>query len=304
MTPTVLVTGATGRQGSATAYHLLAAKVKVHALVRDLSSPAAQELERQGAKLCRGSFDDTDSLKAAAEGTTAVFLNVSPTVAEPALELRHAENVIRAAKEAGSVNTIVYSSVSMTGKHESFPNWGPYYPMRWYWTSKADIESLVRSSGFKYWTILRPAYLMSNYLQPFAGIYYPELASRHTFLTAYDPNSSMTVVDPGDVGKFAAAAILDPEAYSRHEIDLGAEAFTPDGIAQSLSKVSGKDIKTEFYSDAATLAKSNPIIPAQLWANEVGYQVDFEALKRYPVKLTTFDEYLHNNTSAVQEAFK
>jgi uncharacterized protein YbjT (DUF2867 family) len=45
MTPTVLVTGATGSQGSATVRHLIAAKAKVHALVRNPSSAVALELE-------------------------------------------------------------------------------------------------------------------------------------------------------------------------------------------------------------------------------------------------------------------
>jgi uncharacterized protein YbjT (DUF2867 family) len=84
--PTVLVTGATGKQGFATARHLLAANVQVHALVRDPSSPAALELERLGATICPGTFEDFHSLKTAAIGTTAVFLNVSPTMNDPESE--------------------------------------------------------------------------------------------------------------------------------------------------------------------------------------------------------------------------
>lgn len=138
--PTVLVTGATGKQGFATARHLLAANTKVHAFVRDLSSPVALELDRLGAKLSPGTFDDIDCLKTAAIGTTAVFVNVSPTLNEPKLELRHAKNIIQAAKDASTVTSIVYSSVVMTGQHESFPNWGPDYPLCWYWISKAEID--------------------------------------------------------------------------------------------------------------------------------------------------------------------
>lgn len=60
MTPTVLVTGATGYQGSGTARQLLAANIRVNALVRDPSKPAALELKQLGEKICVGGFDDTE----------------------------------------------------------------------------------------------------------------------------------------------------------------------------------------------------------------------------------------------------
>ncbi|GMG25085.1 NmrA family protein [Aspergillus oryzae] len=304
MAPTVLVTGATGYQGFGTARHLLAAGIQVNALVRDPSKPKALELEQLGAKLCVGTFDDPDSLRAAVQGTLAVFLNVMPTFPDFSSELQHAKNVVNAAK-AGTVTSIIYSSVTMTGKHETFPGWGADYPMAWYWTSKAAIESLVRASGFRYWTILRPAFLMYNYLSPTADHMFPSLPSEHVFRTAYKPDSPMTILDPDDVGKFATAAILDPEMYNQHEIDLGAQALTPDEIARALSQASGKDIKVEFYTadKAASLSSVNPRITAQLWSNDVGYQVDMEALKKYPIKLTTFSEYLHREKCAVQKTF-
>ena len=305
MAPTVLVTGATGKQGFATVRHLLAARAQVHALVRDPSSPVSLELVQLGARICPGTFDDLDSMKAAAAGTTAVFLNVTPTIKEPELELHHAQNIIQAAKEAGTVTSIIYSSVVMAGKHESFPNWGPGYPSGWYWTSKAAIESTVRSAGFAQWTILRPAFLMGNYLSPAADLMFPDLPQRHTFLTAYEPDNAMTVCDPDDVGKFAASAFLEPERYNHEEVDLGVEALTSKEISQSLTKASGKDIKAEFYpaEEVAALSKVNPVVRAQCWANEVGYKMDFEALKKYPIKLTTFGEYLQREKGLVRNTF-
>lgn len=257
------------------------------------------------ANLCPGAFDVLDSLKAAAAGTTAVFLNVSPTIKELESELRHAKNIIQAAKAAGTVSSIVYSSVVMTGKHESFPNWGPDYPTGWYWTSKAAIESNVRGAGFAQWTILRPAFLMCNYVSPVADFMFPELPKRHTFLSAYKSDNAMTVCDPDDVGKFAAAAFLEPERWDHEEIELGVEALAPKEITESFINASGKDIKTEFYpvEEAAALSAVNSVIRAQLWENEVGYKVDFEALKKYPIKLTTFDEYLQREKGLVHNTF-
>lgn len=303
------VSGATGHQGGATARELLNSGVKVHALVRDPSSKSAIELQRLGALLFPGDFDNLPSLTAAMGGATAVFLNVmpvvsldeSPTVSDTKREVIHAKNIIDAAIASGTVTTIVYSSVTMTGRHEEFPNWGPDYPLAWYWENKAQIESLVRGSGLKYWTILRPAFLMLNYLLPKASYMFPDLVQRRVFLSAYKPSTAMTILDGGDVGKFAAAAIVEPLAFNRHEIDLGVESLTPAEIVRELSRASGKDISLQFYDEKEVeeRALADLLIQSHVWANEVGYQVNFKDLEKYPIRLTTFAEYLEKHRDEV-----
>jgi NAD(P)-dependent dehydrogenase (short-subunit alcohol dehydrogenase family) len=62
---TILVTGATGNQGGATARHLLADGWHVRALVRDDTTPAAAVLATAGAELVLGELDDRASCDAA-----------------------------------------------------------------------------------------------------------------------------------------------------------------------------------------------------------------------------------------------
>jgi len=62
---TILVTGATGHQGCATARHLLAHGAAVRALVRDPKSAAARRLASIGAELVVGDMDDGASLRTA-----------------------------------------------------------------------------------------------------------------------------------------------------------------------------------------------------------------------------------------------
>lgn len=300
------VTGATGSQGGATTRALLNAGVKVHALVRDPSSESAIELWRLGAKLFPGDFDNVSSLTTAMEGATAVFLNASPTLSDTKREVIHAKNVVDTAIACGTVTSIVYSSVTMTGKHEKFPNWGPDYPLAWYWLNKAEIESMVRGSGIKHWTILRPAKFMSNYHQLMASFMFPDLVQRRALGTACKPDTAMTVIDPNEVGKFAAAAITEPLAFNTHEIDLGVESLTSAEIVQELSRVGGEDIGLQFYSEeeAKRLASRDPRIHAELWANEVGYQVDFKELEKYPIRLTRFSEYLDKHRNEVLQTFR
>lgn len=293
-TVVAFVTGATGYQGGAVARSLLSQKVPVHALVRNTQAKAAQDLASLGAKLFKGDFEDTEAIKAAIVGTTAVFLNVSPTSQGDSAEVKHAQNIIDAANAAGTVTTIVFSSVTMTGKHESFPGWGPQYPLAGYWVNKAAVEELVRSSDIKHYTILRPAFLMHNFHLPVSGFMFPELRERHALKAAYNPDTAMTVLDSADVGKFASAAILNPDKFHGREIDLGVEALTPAQIADHLTKASGKEVSFEFMPEKEALeaAEQRPMYHAQLWANEVGYKVDFDALEQYGIRLTTFAEYL------------
>jgi uncharacterized protein YbjT (DUF2867 family) len=70
----VLVIGATGQQGGATARHLLERGRTVHALVRDADAPAAKALQEAGASLVAGDLDDPASLRVAMKGAQGVFL--------------------------------------------------------------------------------------------------------------------------------------------------------------------------------------------------------------------------------------
>ena len=69
----VLVIGATGRQGSAVARHLLKTGFGVRALVRDPQKPRARALAEAGIELVQGDLDDHASLERALYGTHGVF---------------------------------------------------------------------------------------------------------------------------------------------------------------------------------------------------------------------------------------
>lgn len=73
MTKTILVLGATGRQGGAAAARLLADGWRVRALTRNPDGPAAQALAKAGAELVRGDMGERASLDAAMQGVYGVF---------------------------------------------------------------------------------------------------------------------------------------------------------------------------------------------------------------------------------------
>jgi len=69
----IVVTGATGKQGGATARELLAKGHKVRALTRKPDSPAAREIATLGADVVAGDLDDAASLERSLAGAWGVF---------------------------------------------------------------------------------------------------------------------------------------------------------------------------------------------------------------------------------------
>src|ERR671917_192285 len=85
----VLVCGATGQQGGALARVLLDKGYRVRALVRRPDSPEARELERLGAELAEGNFEEPSTIEDAAKGMDAVFIVATPFEAGMEAESRH-----------------------------------------------------------------------------------------------------------------------------------------------------------------------------------------------------------------------
>src|SRR3712207_3013064 len=117
----VLVGGATGKQGGALARVLLERGHDVRAFVRRPDSPEAKELERLGAELARGDFDEPSTLEEAARGTDALFIVATPFEAGMEAETRHGIAAADAAKAAG-VSHLVYSSVANADKDTGIPH--------------------------------------------------------------------------------------------------------------------------------------------------------------------------------------
>src|SRR5690242_15778847 len=123
---TILVTGATGAQGGATARELLAAGYRVRLLTRNPASPAAGALTALGAEAARGDMDDAASLAEAMRGAYGVFSVQLPDTAGTDAERRHGRALVDAARAAG-VQHFVHTSVCEAGRHTGFPRWEEGY---------------------------------------------------------------------------------------------------------------------------------------------------------------------------------
>lgn len=290
MAPSFLITAATGRQGGSAARILLARGATVHALVRNRNSPAAVELETLGSVLFEGDFDNVPAIQAAAAGVTGIFLNLWPTP-KPEDQLSQAKSFIDAAKQANS-STIVVSTAFLTGRPEL---WTGVDGLEAYYTGKAIVEDAVRQAGLPSYSILRPSFLMHNYLVPDSQYHFPELAPKGILAHAYKAGRRMPHLDAADVGKFAAEALLNPEAFNGHEIELGFQNLTPEEAADAIRQVSGRPIPVHRRTDEEITAQRHLLhtLPFQELANEKDLTIDGEYLQnKYGVTLTTFQNFL------------
>ncbi|KIM99993.1 hypothetical protein OIDMADRAFT_42879 [Oidiodendron maius Zn] len=269
MAPKFLITGATGVQGGATA--------------------------QAGAILFQGDFDDTTAIKAAITGASGIFLNPFPTM-DPELSVRQAQNFIDAAIASKTIKTIVLSTAFFTAARDTI--WGstdPHRGLQHYYNQKIAIEGAVKSSGLQNYTILRPCFLMQNYLLPQAAFLNPELSSEGVLAHIYDKGRKMPHLDAEDVGKFAAAALLNPGKFRGEEIELGNENLTVEEVAAMMKLATGKDvgIRKRSEEEAKRVWNQNPSLRFQGLANEVDLSMDGAALgKKYGIPLNSFEEFL------------
>ena len=288
-----MVTGATGYQGGSLARVLLAKGFNVHALVRDPSSEKAAKLKDLGAAIFKGGFDDTDVIKAAMSGVSGVFLNPFPTPMDPDLQVRQAKNIIGVA--VAEKCHLYLSSAVFTSHKEKWQGSGPKDFLYLYYSRKFAIEAEVRAAPLKSFTIIRPPYLMHNYLVPFSNFHFPELPSKGILKHMYEEGRTFAHLDSADVGSIAAAVLLNPEKYDKLELDIGAQNLNVEAAARIINKVSGRDdIKAEkvVIENFDTQTKTGLTWHYFANAQDVALDNRDEVEKLFGIRLTSFDEYL------------
>src|SRR5689334_17596214 len=145
---TVVVTGATGKQGGAVARGLLKRGHKVRAVTRDPNSSQAKALADAGATLVAASLEDTAGIRKALEGATSIFAMTTPFGGTDA-EIRQGVAAADAAKAAGV--HLVFTSVGSANRQTGVPHFD----------SKYEVEKYIAKAGVRA-TILAPVAFMEN----------------------------------------------------------------------------------------------------------------------------------------------
>jgi uncharacterized protein YbjT (DUF2867 family) len=264
-TKLILVTGATGQQGGAVARHLLKEPgFAVRALTRDASKPNSKALAQSGAQIFQGDMDDAASVKRALEGAWGAYSVQDFMTTGYEGEIRQGRTFADAAKSAG-VKHFVYSSVVSADQRTGLAHF----------ESKWQVEQHIAESGLNY-TILRPVFFMQNW-----GTFMREPILQGTLPLPLKPQTHLQQIAVEDIGAFALKAFRDPAKWSGRTIELAGEGLSMQQVIATLSRVLGRNVKyvpvpwEQFRQNAG-----EEMSKMYKWFEEVGYNVDIQALRR------------------------
>lgn len=278
----ILVTGATGNQGGATARALLARGEKVRVLVRDPAAPTAQALVDAGASVAVGDFTDRASLAAAMSGVDGVF-SVQPRADG---EEQWGAALADAAAAAG-VEHIVYTSVAGVERVRNLPGWG----VKW------QIEEHIRALGVPA-TMLRPVRFMEN-LPGVVDVATGEIRE----LWAADQPVQMIAVD--DIGWFAAAAFADPDTYAGHAWEIAGDELPHTEMVAAMHAATGREFTYIHESPeefAARRGYPGEFVRAAVEFLDDGWHADIPRLRSMHPGLMDFNAWLTHTGAAQLEA--
>lgn len=284
----VVVTGATGRQGGATAHRLLAAGRPVRALVRNTAAPAARALQAAGADLVRADLDDPSSLPAALEGATGLFA-VPPVAFGPAgtdteLEVARGRALADAAAESG-VEHVVFTGIASTPGRPGGSE------------GKKRIEDHLRERIGSV-TVLRPVRFMSNYLggTPLGIDGIADGVHRHLF----PPDEPVQIIAVEDIAEFAALAFDQPGRFAGRTLELAGDARTPAEAVAAISEATGTPVRYEQITAAETAAFPPEIARVrERWSAGSRWHADIEALRVIHPGLRTLADWLAESGTAL-----
>ena len=214
----ILLTGATGRVGRATASALLGANVPFRVLVRDASKFA---LVDPRVDVQEGDLSDTQSVRRALEGVERGLVVMANHPDQPALE----RQFVTLSAEAGVAHLVKISSMEAAADAHAV------LPLNHYATEQHIVDSGVD------WTFLRPNFYMQNLL-----MYAESIKRSGTF--ALPLGVALTaMIDTQDVGE-VAATVLTGEGHGGRVYELtGPELMDFHEVARRLGEVIGTDLR-------------------------------------------------------------
>ncbi|KAH7327723.1 NmrA-like family protein [Stachybotrys elegans] len=299
---TYLITQATGGQSQAVIAHLLKAGVKIHALVRN-PDKANDLLKQPGVTIFKGETNNVEDVLAAAQGCKGAFLNTYPI---PELEVQQAKAATEACRRAG-VESVVLATTMYTDDKSFWDNeLTKQHQLHGYYQSKHAIEAIVREAGFTY-TILRAGFIHFDYFLPNVLPNYPWLHSHGELRHAFDEGRGILHTDADDIGKYAAAALLNPAKFGGQEIELGNEAITPSQAADILTRVSGRTIPVRKLDDAEFSEAIKTYYP--LWWHRYSNHKDWagadvvakEVQEKFGIPFTSFEDAIKRDKARLLE---
>ena len=273
---TILITGATGKQGGATLRHLAKrGGFKLRAMTRKPDGDAAKALSALGAEVVAGDLNDAASLERAVAGAWGAFAVQNTWEAGVEGEEEQGKRFAKIARDKG-VQHFVYSSVGSANRGTGIPHF----------ENKLRVEETIKQLKFPSHVILRPVFFMENLPSPW-------FLNGDKLVTALKPETKLQMVAVEDIGKFSAKAFTDAGKFKSAEIDYAGDAVTMAEAAAALSELTGKTITYQQIPIAAVRANSEDFALMLEWFDAGGYTVDIPSLEsRWGVRPQTLKQWV------------
>ncbi len=214
----ILITGATGKTGSATAKSLGEKGETFRALIRN--EEKKEVLESLGGEVVIGSIENTEVVNQSMQGVKTVLVLLPNSESQLALE----KQLVDSAKQAGVERIVKMSSIEATPDATS-----PIPKLH------LESEEYIKQSGLA-WTMIKPNFYMQNLLASAGTI----KEQGKIFLPMGDGKTGM--IDTTDVGKVLAKVLSeDGHESMNHEI-TGPEILSFYEVAEIFSQVLGKQV--------------------------------------------------------------
>ena len=289
----ILVAGATGKQGGALISSLLALQVPefhIIALTRKANSASAKRLSTNpNVTILEGDLNDAAAIFSKITSPLYGVFSVQ-TPLKPKIEEKQGKNLIDAAAAFG-VQHFVYTSADRGGPERSDID-GSMVP---HFRSKFNIENHLKNVAGKdgmSWTIIRPVAFMDNLSPDFIG---------KGFATMWKLNgvdSKLQLVSSKDVGKVAAKVFQNPKEFKGRALSLATDEVTWKQANETFRRVTGSDMPTTYDLTGRILSWA---FHEQLgimfkWFVDVGFGADMKEFERTVPNLLTFEAWLKNES--------
>lgn len=314
-TKSILVTGATGKQGGAVleqlSNHASSSQYTLLAVTRDANSASAKRIVERNpiVKLVQGNLDDVPALFSAAKavlkeagkeeqiwGVYSVQVSMGKGVTYDG-EVKQGKDLIDESVKEG-VTHFVYSSVDRGGNARSFENQTPIP----HFQSKYEIEQhLLEKAGKKGeimgWTILRPVAFMDNLVPGFPTKVF--LAALRDTLQG----KSLQWVSVEDIGIFGARAFRDHKEWNARAEGLAGSELTIDEMNGCFEGAIGSPIPATYGVFGSALMYMVTEVNLMIsWFAAEGYGVDIAKLKKEEPKLCDFETWLRERSGWKSQA--
>ena len=278
---TVLVSGATGRQGGGVIRHMLSKGWKLRALTRTPDSAASRKLAEQGIEVVAGDLEDAYSLAPALRGVYGVYSVQDFWAVGAKREVQQGKNLADAASKSG-VEHFVYGSVGGAERNSGIDHW----------ESKWEIEKHIRKLGLPA-TMLRPVAFMENYYVDQVEV----ALLKGKLMDPIRADKPYQTIATDDIGAFVALAFERPQEFIGMELEIAGSELTNPQAAQVFSRVLGKKVKFQkLPMPMVRLVLGKEFYQMFRWFNAEGFKANIPELRRkYPeVRLQTLEEWLRS----------